>query len=185
MPCRRSRVGFSARARKTAPEAGAVPRELNSVACQLPRAAWLGGIRACLKIRRGAVFAARAGWQGATKENTPGGSSAEEQRRRPALAAKTLRAARLLPLGYVVTGGTARSGDASPAPPRPKPKSLAAAPFPIFRQALRRLRPVHTRPSQAKPNPVRPLSFFSRPGAVNHSTVLPILPSQWDGLHSS
>jgi hypothetical protein len=60
---------------------------------------WLGcggRIRACLKIRNDAVFVARAGWQGATKENTLHGSSTEEQRRQPALAAKTLRAAGLL-----------------------------------------------------------------------------------------
>ena len=53
-------------------------------------------VRACLKIRNDAVFVARAGWQGATKENTLHGSSTEEQRRHPALATKTLRAAGLL-----------------------------------------------------------------------------------------
>src|SRR5215472_8698877 len=32
----------------------------------------------CLKITRGAVFAQKAGWRGATKENIPGGSLTEE-----------------------------------------------------------------------------------------------------------
>jgi hypothetical protein len=56
---------------------------------------------------------------------------------------KTLRAARLWwqvqpgLFGFVVARVTARSEDAPPAPPRPQPKSLAAAPLPIFRQALR------------------------------------------------
>ena len=95
-----------------------------------------GCLRARLKIRSGAVFVARAGWQGATKENTLHGSSTEEQRRQPALAAKTLRVAGLLLLGFVIARVTARCGDAPPAPPRPKPKSLAAAPLPIFRLAL-------------------------------------------------
>jgi hypothetical protein len=61
----------------------------------------------------------------------------DEQRRQPALATKTLRAAGLLTLGFVVAGVTARYGDAPPVPPRPKPKSPAAAPLPIFRQALK------------------------------------------------
>ena len=71
-------------------------------------------------------------WRGATKENTPCGSSTEEQRSQTAVATKTLRAAGLLALALVVAGVTARSGDAPPAPPRPNPKSQAAAPLPIF-----------------------------------------------------
>jgi hypothetical protein len=65
-------------------------------------------VRICLKIQRGAVFEAKAGWQGATKENILHGSSTEEQRRQPAFASKTLRAAGLLALGFVVAGVTAR-----------------------------------------------------------------------------
>jgi hypothetical protein len=42
----------------------------------------------------------------------------------------------ILLLGFVVAGVTARFGDAPPAPPRPKAKSPAAAPLPIFRQSL-------------------------------------------------
>src|SRR5436190_15010399 len=57
--------------------------------------------RACLKIRKGAVFGPQAGWRGATKENIPGGSSTEEQRSQRACGAKTLRAAGLLPVGFV------------------------------------------------------------------------------------
>ena len=93
-------------------------------------------IRACLKIRKGAVFGPQAGWRGATKENIPGGSSTEEQRSQPACGAKTLRAAGLLAVAGVGSVLTARCGDARTSPPWPQPKSLAAAPFPIFRQAL-------------------------------------------------
>ncbi|MBM3838416.1 MAG: hypothetical protein FJ398_10695, partial [Verrucomicrobia bacterium] len=37
-------------------------------------------VRACPKIPRGPVFAPKAGWRGATKENILPGSSTEEQR---------------------------------------------------------------------------------------------------------
>src|SRR5215216_2316851 len=94
-------------------------------------------LRACLKIRKGAVFAPQAGWRGTTKENILHGSLTEEQRSQPACGAKTLRAAGLLSVGFVGSVLTARCGDARTSPPRPQPKSLAAAPFPIFRQALR------------------------------------------------
>src|SRR5215203_6597984 len=93
-------------------------------------------LRACLKIRKGAVFAPRAGWRGATKENIPGGSSTEEQRSQPACGAKTLREAVLLAVAGVGSVLTARCGDARTSPPWPHPKSLAAAPFLVFRQAL-------------------------------------------------
>src|SRR5215213_3531206 len=91
---------------------------------------------ACLKIRKGAVFGPQAGWRGATKENILYGSSTEEQRSQPASGPKTLRAAGLLAVGFVGSALTARCGDARASPPRPQPKSLAAAPFLIFRQAL-------------------------------------------------
>ena len=94
-------------------------------------------LRACLKIPRGAVFAEKAEWRGATKENTLRGSSTEEQRSQTALCTKTLRAVGLLSLAGVGSVVTARCGDAPPSPPWPKPKSLAAAPLVIFRQALR------------------------------------------------
>src|SRR5436190_21940329 len=93
-------------------------------------------LRACLKIRKGAVFAPEAGWRGATKENIPRGSSTEEQRSQPACGEKPLRAAGLLAVAGVGSVLTARCGDARTSPPWPQPKSLAAAPFPIFRQAL-------------------------------------------------
>src|SRR5436190_14617881 len=93
-------------------------------------------LRACLKIRKGAVFVPRAGWRGATKENIPRGSSTEEQRSQPACGAKTLRAAGLLSVAGVGSVLTARCGDARTSPPWPQPKSLAAAPFLIFSQAL-------------------------------------------------
>ena len=115
-------------------------------------------LRACLKISRGAVIGQKAGWRGATREtalrvsarlrfgkpicrtweaHTLYGSSTEEQRSQTAFCAKTLRAADLLPWGFVVACVTARCGDAPPAPPRPKPKSPAAASLAIFRPALR------------------------------------------------
>ncbi|EEF60085.1 hypothetical protein Cflav_PD3144 [Pedosphaera parvula Ellin514] len=59
-------------------------------------------IRACFKIMEGAVFGQKAGWQGATKENIPGGSSTEEQRSQTAFCAKTLRAAVLLAAACVL-----------------------------------------------------------------------------------
>src|SRR6266436_1039794 len=94
-------------------------------------------LRACLKITRGAVFGEKAGWRGATKENIPGGSSTEEQRSQPAFSTKTLRAAGLLPVAGVGSAVTARCGDAPASPPWPQPKSLAAAPLVVFKQALR------------------------------------------------
>jgi hypothetical protein len=96
----------------------------------------VSSLGACLKIRKGAVFGPRPGWRGATKENIPCGSSTEEQRSQPASGAKTLRAAGLLSVASVGSVLTARCGDARTSPPRPQPKSLVAAPFPIFRQAL-------------------------------------------------
>src|SRR5947207_9046531 len=93
-------------------------------------------LRVCLKIPRGAVFVPKVGWRGATKENTPCGSSTEEQRSQTTFCAKTLRAAALLSFAGVGSVGTAHYWDAPPSPPWPKPKPLAAAPLVIFRQAL-------------------------------------------------
>src|SRR6185295_915275 len=97
---------------------------------------FVGSLRACLKTTRGAVFVEKAVWRGATKENIPCGSSTEEQRSQTAFCAKTLRAAGLLSLAGVGSVVTARCGDASPSPPWPKPKSLAATLLTIFREAL-------------------------------------------------
>src|SRR5713226_3106241 len=93
-------------------------------------------LRACLETTRGAVFGEKAGWRGATKENIPGGSSTEEQRSQAAFSAKTLRAAGLLAAACVGSDLTARCGDARSSPPWPQPKSLAAGPHAILRQAL-------------------------------------------------
>jgi len=93
-------------------------------------------IRACLKIPRSAVFAEKVGWRGAMKENIACGSSTAKQRSQTAVSAKSLRAAGLLALSGVGSVVTARCGDAPPLPPWPKPKSLAAAPLAILRQAL-------------------------------------------------
>src|SRR5712664_402151 len=94
------------------------------------------GLRACLETTRGAVFGEKAGWRGATKENIPGGSSTEEQRSETAFSAKTLRAAGLLSVAGVGSFLTARCGDARNSPPWPQPKSLAAAPLVVSKQAL-------------------------------------------------
>ena len=83
-----------------------------------------------------------------TKENTPCGSSTEEQRRQTAFCPKTLRAAGLLSVARVGSVGAARCGDAPTSQsaqygngplcglPWPQPKSLAAAPLVVFKQAL-------------------------------------------------
>ena len=94
-------------------------------------------LRACLETTRGAVFGEKAGWRGATKENIPGGSSTEEQRSQMAFSPKTLRAAGLLSVAGVDSFLTARCGRcARPKPPWPQPKSLAAAPLVVSKQAL-------------------------------------------------
>ena len=103
---------------------------------------------ACLKIRKDAVFVPKPVWLGQTREHTPRGSATGEQQRQTGLGAKTFRrrplgyggtsrATALLPLGFVVAAVIARHGDAPTAPPRPRPKSPVAAPFPILRQAHR------------------------------------------------
>jgi len=84
----------------------------------------------------GAVFAEKAVWLGATKENIPCGSSTEEQRCQTAFSAKILRAAGLLSVACVGSVVTARFGDAPPSPPWPQPKSLAEAPLVVLKQAL-------------------------------------------------
>src|SRR5260221_1474276 len=92
--------------------------------------------RACFKIRRGPVFGQKAGWRGATREHAQDGSVTEEQRRQTAFCPKTFRAAGLLPVACVGSLLTARCGDARNSPPWPRPKSLAAGPLPILKQAL-------------------------------------------------
>src|SRR5678816_2652118 len=69
--------------------------------------------------------------------DSPGGSSTEEQRSQPTCGAKSLWAAVLLLAVSSVL--TARCGDARTSPPWPQQKSLAAAPFLIFIQALKKL----------------------------------------------
>jgi len=93
--------------------------------------------RAWLKIPKGAVFRERMAGE-APQEHTPCGSATVEQRSLTAFSAKTIRAAGLLALPGVGSVLTARCGDAPPSPPWSKPKSPAAAPFVILRQALRK-----------------------------------------------
>src|SRR5436189_3982697 len=94
-------------------------------------------VRACLKIPWGPVFAEKARWRGVTREHGHPGPVTEEQRSQRAFSAKTLRAADLLALAGVGSAVTARCGGAPASPPWPPPKSLAAGPHRIFRQALR------------------------------------------------
>src|SRR5690348_7850800 len=90
-------------------------------------------LRACLKIVRDAVFVEKAVWRGATKDPAMAGPGGP---RHCAFSAKTLRAAALLPVAFVGSVLAARFEGAWTSPPRPWPKSLAAAPLRIFRQAL-------------------------------------------------
>jgi len=101
----------------------------------LDSTAWFR-IRACFKIPWGPVFAEKAEWRGATREHTQDGSVTEEQRSQAAFSAKTLRAAVLLAVARVGSPVTARFGDAPASPPWPQPKSLAAGPHAILKQAL-------------------------------------------------
>src|SRR5258708_28433108 len=97
-------------------------------------------LRACLETTRGAVFGEKAGWRGGPKENIPVGSSTEEQRSQTAFSAKTLRAAGLLSVAGVDSFLTSRCGALRAAtPPWPQPKSLAAAPLVVSKQALSRI----------------------------------------------
>ena len=93
-------------------------------------------LRACFKIRKGPVFGQKAGWRGATREHTRQRSVSEGQRSQTGFCPKTLRAAGLLPVACVGSFLTARCGDARNSPPWPRPKSLAAGPLPILKQAL-------------------------------------------------
>ena len=109
-------------------------------------------LRACFKIRRGPVFAEKAGWLGAPNEHTRPWSVSEKQRRQPAFSAKTRRAAALLAGAGVAEAVTARGGDAPASAPWPQPKSLAAGPRPILKQALKAgLQTVRFRESSATP----------------------------------
>ena len=83
----------------------------------------------------GCFFVPKPVWPGATREHTQRGSATEEQQRQTGLDARTLRVAALLHLGLVVAAVTARYGDAPTAPPRSRPESPVAAPFPLFQQA--------------------------------------------------
>lgn len=89
-------------------------------------------LRACLKIRRGAVFAEKTGWRGATKENIPGGSSTEEQRSQPAFSAKNLRAAGLLFAPALARPLQPAAGMARASPPWPTAKIPSRSTPPNF-----------------------------------------------------
>src|SRR5260221_8481206 len=100
-------------------------------------------VRACLETTRGAVFGEKAGWRGATKEALRGATTEQLRKHsraggsQTAFSAKTLPAAGLLSVAGVGSFLTARCGDARNSPPWPQPKSLAAAPLVVSKQALR------------------------------------------------
>jgi len=73
-----------------------------------------------------AVFEEKAGWQGATKANTPSGSLTEEQRRQTACASKNLRTAGLWAGSFVVEAVIARCGDIPASPADDRHRSLPA-----------------------------------------------------------
>src|SRR5713101_8023160 len=92
----------------------------------------------------GAVFGEKAGWRGATKEALRAATTEQLRRHsragrsQTAFSPKTLRAAGLLSVAGVDSFLTARCGRcARPKPPWPQPKSLAAAPLVVSKQALR------------------------------------------------
>src|SRR6266849_4771703 len=91
-------------------------------------------VRACLETTRGAVFGEKAGWQARRRRISL--VDLQEQRSQTAFSAKTLRAAGLLSVAGVGSFLTARCGDARNSPPWPQPKSLAAAPLVVSKQAL-------------------------------------------------
>src|SRR6266487_3453184 len=62
-------------------------------------------------------------------------AATREQGGQTAFCPKTLRAAGLLPVAGVGSFLTARCGDARNSPPWPRPKSLAAGPLLILKQA--------------------------------------------------
>src|SRR5207245_2076574 len=90
---------------------------------------------------RGALFSGKRP-DGATKEALRAATTEQLRRhsragrRQTALSAKTLRAAGLLSVASVGSFLTARCGDARNSPPWPQPKSLAAAPLVVSKQAL-------------------------------------------------
>ena len=62
-----------------------------------------------------------------------------EQQGHVIMERKNLSSTGLLTVGGVGSGVTARCGDAPTSPPGPRPKSLAAVPLGIFRQALKEI----------------------------------------------
>ncbi len=105
--------------------------------CRLIRCKWLISriFERVFKIPQGTVFVPKAGWR---------------------------RAAALLPAGFVGSFLTARCGDARNSPPRLRPKSLAAAPRGIFKQALKQ-----NKGQAGGPN------FMNPPGTANMSSGSP------------
>jgi len=94
-------------------------------------------LRACLKIPWESCFRRKGRMARHDEGGYPQRSLTEEQRSQTAFSAKTLRAAGLLSVACVGSPVTARCGDAPGSPPWPQPKSLAAGPHAIFRQALK------------------------------------------------
>src|SRR6266446_4047281 len=105
--------------------------------------------RACEQITKslfgnyeGRCFRGKGRMAGATKESLRAATTEQLRkhsragRSQTAFSAKTLRAAGLLSVAGVGSVVTARCGDARNSPPWPQPKSLAAAPLVVSKQAL-------------------------------------------------
>jgi hypothetical protein len=93
-------------------------------------------LRACLKTARDPVFRGKRCMARRATGASPKRAVTEEQRSQTAFCAKTPRAAVLLAAACVGSVVTARCGDAPASPPWPQPKSLAAGPLGVFKQAL-------------------------------------------------
>ena len=94
------------------------------------------GLRACFKICRRPVFGQKAAWPRCSSVTDPWRVCSLVAPRHAAFCPKTLRAAGLLPVAGVGSFLTARCEDARNSPPWPRPKSLAAGPLLILKQAL-------------------------------------------------
>ena len=93
-------------------------------------------LRACLKITKGTASKTKARGRARAKAKIDDELMASGQQNQVIRGGENLQTAGLLAVGGVGPVVTARGGDAPTPPPDPRPKSLAAVPLGIFRQAL-------------------------------------------------
>ncbi|MBM3838748.1 MAG: hypothetical protein FJ398_12445 [Verrucomicrobia bacterium] len=104
----------------------------------MPRSRFsVGALRACPKIPRGPVFAPKAGWRGATKENILPGSSTEEQRSQKAKSPQPSGAGRRLAGCGVARRSQPQNGDAPSSRLASGQAALPPKPEVIFAQTLK------------------------------------------------